>query len=825
MTVQPNKDELAKFVGAVFKHADPETFVSLRSFPQIKGKGPTRISAVGAVVEGIIGAAFKEVRPDASSEEARVFCPPVATFNNERKADRASLAQALVLAVDLDKLPKKGLAELERVLGPATMVVASGGMVDTPQGRQKKRHAYWRLKEPASCDADFDLVEEALRIMARIGHTDPTALSIVHPLRWAGSVHEKGTPRLAKILELNADREIDLQWALKALRKAASDYRPAVAKTASKKTRAKNARPIASEAESTADLIHQLMTAASYHGPLTQLAMRHARQGVAQSAIVEMLQGLMLGVPPDKRAATAERQRWDERFNDIDRLVATAVEKLESEVSWLDPLPLPTVRSAVPAFTEDMLPKRFRKWLDTAADAMQLPLDFVAIPAITAAGAAVGRRLGIQPKRHDRSWVEVPNLWGCVVGSPAAMKSPAASVGLAPLQSFEIEARSRNKTLREEHARAMRAYRARLETLKPQVKKRLVAKPDDNIDDLIGDPPEKPKEERYILNDVTPERLGEINADNPGGILVHRDELAPFLTRLERDDKADERALFLSGWSGLEGYAWDRVGRGHISIPAVCLSVFGTTQPDKIVPYIQKLTGAGDGLIQRFGLFVWPDIPREWCNIDKPYDQAVLDRVRTTFRRLMRIDPTKLVHATLSPKGVYVLNFSPKAQRRFERWHKSLELRLRRESLPPIIESHLGKYRGLVPSLALLFHLIDGEVGPVSLNAVKLAIRWAGYLEAHAFRIYGTVVRADVLGAEVLLEHIKKGDLAATFSARDVRRPSWRYLTDIKLVEAALSVLMDCQIVRRRIVAEKGRKTTVYDVNPKLKVEVRKPRA
>ena len=57
--------------------------------------------------------------------------------------------------------------------------------------------------------------------------------------------------------------------------------------------------------------------------------------------------------------------------------------------------------------------------------------------------------------------------------------------------------------------------------------------------------------------------------------------------------------------------------------------------------------------------------------------------------------------------------------------------------LHPSIESHIAKYRGLIPRLALITHLIDVGSGPVGIGAVLSALMWAEYLEAHALRLYG----------------------------------------------------------------------------------------
>ncbi len=50
--------------------------------------------------------------------------------------------------------------------------------------------------------------------------------------------------------------------------------------------------------------------------------------------------------------------------------------------------------------------------------------------------------------------------------------------------------------------------------------------------------------------------------------------------------------------------------------------------------------------------------------------------------------------------------------------------------------SHGAKYRSLLPSLALIAHLIDsgeaGTGGPVSRAAAERAVAWGEYLQGHA---------------------------------------------------------------------------------------------
>ena len=63
------------------------------------------------------------------------------------------------------------------------------------------------------------MLEEARKLATKLVGGDGTNISIVHPIRWAGSWHRKGTPRLAKIVA-PFDNEIDLVETVERLRDA-----------------------------------------------------------------------------------------------------------------------------------------------------------------------------------------------------------------------------------------------------------------------------------------------------------------------------------------------------------------------------------------------------------------------------------------------------------------------------------------------------------------------------------------------------------------------------------------------------------------------------
>jgi putative DNA primase/helicase len=169
-----------------------------------------------------------------------------------------------------------------------------------------------------------------------------------------------------------------------------------------------------------------------------------------------------------------------------------------------------------------------------------------------------------------------------------------------------------------------------------------------------------------------------------------------------------------------------------------------------------------------------------------------------------------------SPDSIPYLRFDPFAQLEFDQWRAKLELRIRSGDEHEAFESHLAKYRSLIPSLALLIHLADVGRGPVGLEALQKAIDWGEYLESHARRLYSSALSPGAAAAKELAKKIKHGDIGSEFAIRDVYRKGWTGLSERAEVEAAVDVLVGLDWLR--VVQEQtdGRPRERYLVNPKI---------
>jgi hypothetical protein len=500
-----------------------------------------------------------------------------------------------------------------------------------------------------------------------------------------------------------------------------------------------------------------------------------------------------------------------------------------------EPSPLPDRLLPVAPFDFDMMPDAVRPWAVDAAERMQAPPDFAAIAIMTGLGSLIGLKVGIRPKVND-DWTEFPNLWGMGVGTPGIMKSPSFSEGLRPVKLLAAAAREAHKEARARYEIDLLSAKARSDHAKKAAAKLLAKNPKADIKNLLEEGTgtvEEPICRRYIATNATTAALGVILLQNPNGLLVDRDELLALLERLDDEGQSEDRGFYLVGWNGNLPYTFDRIVRGlDLHIESVCISMIGGTQPARISQYLEQIrrgTRNNDGMIQRFGLMVWPDISPEWKNIDR---KPNLDARNSAFRVFKSLDGldwraigAKRDRVNGEETGIPFLRLCSAAQQRFSAWHRDLEERLRSGTLDPMMESHLSKYRKLVPALALIIHLADAtdaegkltRVADVTDVAVEKALKWSTYLETHAARTYASTTIASADAARAIIAKVRSGHLKREgFGSREILRSQWSLLKDRDTVHAALQLLVDHDWLFLTKVETAGRTATVYTPNPKI---------
>jgi putative DNA primase/helicase len=442
---------------------------------------------------------------------------------------------------------------------------------------------------------------------------------------------------------------------------------------------------------------------------------------------------------------------------------------------------------------------------------MQCPPDYMAVAAMVSLSAVIGRKGMVRPRKFD-DWTVCPNLWGLAIGRPSAMKTPPVVEALKPLQRLDIAAKTdydgdietykAEKTLAKLSAdEAEKAARKHIKEKNPEKAKAV----------LLENPPDiaEPTRRRLIVNDATVEKLGEILNENPNGVLLFRDEIFGFLKTIDREDRSNDRAFFLEAFDGKGRYTFDRIARGTLDIESVCVSIIGCIQPSRLEPYLSGAIKGGsgdDGMLQRFQLAVWPNLTA-WRAVDRWPDT---DAKNAAFDVVNRLSDWDGFPADAPAK------FTPTAQALFDEWFADLHKKLRGDEIHPAIESHLGKYKSLAPSLAVLIHLADEATHSALIgeNATLKALAWCEYLESHMHRIYGAAVDPVDTNALTILAKIKGGKLADGFGTGDIKRGGWTGLTDLESIKAALIRLCEHGYLVEEVTSTGGRPSIKYRINP-----------
>lgn len=481
------------------------------------------------------------------------------------------------------------------------------------------------------------------------------------------------------------------------------------------------------------------------------------------------------------------------------------------------PQPLPPELLPVEKFPLAALPTAFGPWVRDVAERMHCPPDFVAVPLLVAAASLVARHVRIGPQRQT-DWVECGNLWALIVGRPGWMKSPAMSQALAPMNRLEARAAEAFNAQLALHQTEAMATKLRAEAGLKQARAALKDNRGADVSALLAadqesEPPTRP---RYVLTDSTYEKLGEIMAANPQGVLLVRDEMRGLLLSLGREESAPARGFYLQAWSG-NRYTFDRIGRGTVTIDDARLSIIGGIQPGPLSEIVRQARrgGADDGMIERF-LIAWPDAQGEWREVDRFPDSESKRAVFDAFERLdtLTADALGAERETDSqgrPSGLPLVRFADDAREAFREWRSEFE-RTIRQAESEGLEGALSKFRHHVPALALCLHVIDGGVGAVGLQSTLRALALAEYFESHARRLHSSGRRTVVVAARTIISKAKATALPEAFTARDVYRPQWAGLSDRTLVADAIDLLASHGWLTETSVETGGRPTAIYSL-------------
>ena len=530
------------------------------------------------------------------------------------------------------------------------------------------------------------------------------------------------------------------------------------------------------------------------------------------------------GTAEQLKQLTEETPEWEP---EVQESIGFETAMATNENNWPDPEPIDSNLLPVEEIPVEIIPESLKAWVKDVSHRMQVPVDFIAVSVMVECGAIIGTSCCIRPKAHD-DWQVVPNLWGGVVGKPGTMKTAALNEAFKPLSRLEARANESYQEAEADYETEKTVFNVEKEVIKKDIEQAAKQKEVTKLDELKEEyqslaPPPPPVWRRYKTSDSTVEKLGELLKDNPRGILIFRDELVGLLNSWEKDNRQTDRAFFLEAWNGYGSMTTDRIGRGTVHCDNLCISIFGGIQPARLRAYLSQAHSElkNDGLFQRMQLLIYPDDPTDWEMIDESPDRKARERAHRIIENLSNLDPVK--HGALEEEDEKIpyFRFDPEAQQFFYKWLTELQDKIRNQDETPVMLEHLNKFRSLMPSLALIDHLIccaESDLNAqVSYASAERAAAWCEYLESHARRIYGLLASKTKRATAELAKKLKEKRLEDKFSIRDIYRNNWRGLEEKHIVKAACQELEEAGWIKLIKINLTGRQPKeVYIVNPKI---------
>lgn len=384
--------------------------------------------------------------------------------------------------------------------------------------------------------------------------------------------------------------------------------------------------------------------------------------------------------------------------------------------------------------TPDMMPDILSDFVFQISEDQQTPPDFAAVACLVSMASIIGNAVKIYGKQNGQWWVHC-TLWGTLIGEPTTGKSIALNKALEPFKELEkVLIQKWREQFGDQHfwayARKVKQNEIRrkidnlIRTGQTEMAQKLYA----DLSKLQSPPP------RLTVHDITMESLAETLKTNPRGLLMIQPELSGFIAQLSHKDNKSERCFYMHAYDGTGDFVCDRIGRGHLYIPKVTLSLLGTIQPTEIANLVRSAANnqTNDGFLQRIQLAVFPEPIKHFHWVDCPPNF----KAQNNYAQLLHNLYTYATKRT-------AIRFEDDAQKLFATWVTELKRSLSDCKTTTIFKSHKLKMIDTVLKLSFLFHACDrlGEyvkenIGQISIDALYRALNWSNYLLTHARRVY-----------------------------------------------------------------------------------------
>lgn len=475
---------------------------------------------------------------------------------------------------------------------------------------------------------------------------------------------------------------------------------------------------------------------------------------------------------------------------------------------WLEPISFDEYK--LPIFPVDVFPIWLRSFVEGVAESTQTPIDAPSFAAISVLSTALAKRFYV---RLTSEWSEPLNTYTILALPSGNRKSSVFRALQEPIITFEKEERERLSVEVFKQKAMLKAKQKRLEYLDKVYAKEADPKTLNEIYALS-------KEikgvniltlPRYITEDVTPEKLADLMADNNERMSLLSAEGGGLFNiiagRYTSDGKANLE-IFLKGFSG-DYCAIDRIGReGKIlEEPALTIGLF-------LQPYVVKdvpISFQERGLMPRF-LY---SFPRSLVGHRKIAPQSITEEVKNKYLLNMR----KLLSMDVNEK--YELLLNKNARKDEEALRGEIEEMFLEGGALEEMKEWGSKLAGQIIRMVGLLHVtqhiedlvkktideIPREIDEITFSKARKLVQ---YFIEHAKAAYGCMGADEIAeDAKYLLEVIKRQNKPVV-EYRDIQMSTRKRFKKALHLKTTLNELEE----RRFLYQKKEGRKTFYLVSP-----------
>jgi hypothetical protein len=287
---------------------------------------------------------------------------------------------------------------------------------------------------------------------------------------------------------------------------------------------------------------------------------------------------------------------------------------------------------------------------------------------------------------------------------------------------------------------------------------------------VAAEAPPMPAQTRYLVRDITSQKLGRMCADRPQGVTCYMDEMKSWLDSLSNPKSGEKQSTWTEAYEGKVSSV-DRVSElDPIMVQNFAVPIFGNVQTEVYKSAFKKM--GQDGLLQRF-------IPVPLTEKKRPIGEPVpayMSNIVEYEALVRKIAKTPAMTYTLDSQAY-------DAYREFQEWHNETKADESLLKSPSVFLQCYGKLEGLTGRIALILHLCIDPSNPIvtyatMANAIELIRSYV--IPAYRYSLYELGGSDGREFDKWLVDHIIQisGD-TLTVNSTDLRRSARRPLAAV----------------------------------------------